>query len=287
MSDTYQPSSLPGATTGFVQPARPVTPTPVAPATSTTYSPSYKPDFLGALQHFESGGQNVANTHQGTSSGQAQGYNQITTGTWKEFGGLAYAPTPLQATRDQQNAIAAKIPMGRWAPETLNYLRSHGFKVDTSKTLAQNIAMNGGTVATTPPAGSTAGTGAGVPPPSAQPGDNLMALAALSSSPGGGQKSPMDNLSSMASGGGGGGDQPQVQNNLQGQQAAAAGNIRQQQIAQRAAQLSAGLAQYAAQPLSWGAAPMGSTAGPQRPVLPQAGQQPPGVTLNSMGGQLV
>ena len=67
-------------------------------------------DFLTTLQHFESGGRNIPNTTQGTSSGQAQGYNQITTGTWKEFGGLAYAPTPLQATQDQQNAIAAKNP---------------------------------------------------------------------------------------------------------------------------------------------------------------------------------
>ena len=76
-------------------------------------------DFLSTLQAFESGsaqhpergGSNIANTRQGTSSGQAQGYNQITTGTWKEFGGLAYAPTPLQATQDQQNAIAEKKPL--------------------------------------------------------------------------------------------------------------------------------------------------------------------------------
>lgn len=109
--------------------------------------------FLEALQHFESGGKNVPNVHQGTSSGQAQGYNQITTGTWKEFGGLAFAPTPLEATPEQQNVIAAKIPMKRWAPETLAYLQQKGFKLDPNKTLGENIAMNGGTA----PSGAVAG----------------------------------------------------------------------------------------------------------------------------------
>ena len=107
-------------------------------------------DFLTALQHFESGGRNIPNTTQGTSSGQAQGFNQITTGTWKEFGGLAYAPTPLQATQDQQNAIAAKIPLRRWAPETRTYLRNNGFTVDDNATLADNIAANHGTLGTAP-----------------------------------------------------------------------------------------------------------------------------------------
>ena len=106
-------------------------------------------DFLTALQHYESGGRNIPNTTQGTSSGQAQGYNQITTGTWNEFGGNAYAPDPLHATLDQQNAIAAKIPMGRWDPKTLAYLQGQGFKVDPKQTLAANIAMNGGTPGTT------------------------------------------------------------------------------------------------------------------------------------------
>jgi hypothetical protein len=112
-------------------------------------------DFLSTLQRFESGGRNIPNTTQGTSSGQAQGYNQITTGTWKEFGGLAYAPTPLQATPEQQNAIAAKIPLKRWAPETLAYLRNNGFSVDPNATLAANIAANHGALGTPPPPHST------------------------------------------------------------------------------------------------------------------------------------
>jgi hypothetical protein len=122
-------------------------------------------DFLTTLQHFESGGRNIPNVHQGTSSGQAQGFNQITTGTWKEFGGLAYAPTPLQATQEQQNAIAAKIPLKRWAPETLAYLRNNGFTLNPNATLAENIAINHGTLGTAPsPHGTTLTSNAITPP---------------------------------------------------------------------------------------------------------------------------
>ena len=123
--------------------------------------------FLNALQSFESGdrrhpergGSNIANTHQGTSSGQAQGYNQITTGTWVDAGGLKYAPDPLHATKEQQDEIASGLALKRWAPETLDYLRQQGFKVDPDKTLGENIAANGGTVASGGPAVASAGAG--------------------------------------------------------------------------------------------------------------------------------
>ena len=65
--------------------------------------------LLGALLKNESGGRNVANTTEGTSSGQAQGYFQITTGTWNDFGGQKYAPNPLQASYEQQADIASRI----------------------------------------------------------------------------------------------------------------------------------------------------------------------------------
>src|SRR4029077_10384990 len=70
--------------------------------------------FLEALQRFASGGRNIPNVHQGTSSGQAQGFNQITTGTWNEFGGTRYASDPLHATAEQQNEVASRIPLRRW-----------------------------------------------------------------------------------------------------------------------------------------------------------------------------
>lgn len=98
--------------------------------------------FLSTLLGAESGGRNVANTHQGTSSGQAQGYFQITTGTWDEFGGRKYSPTPMGADYSQQAAIAGQIPMSRWDPKTLAALRASGYSVDPSQTLGQNVAAN-------------------------------------------------------------------------------------------------------------------------------------------------
>ncbi len=100
--------------------------------------------FLQTLFNIESGGgKNIANTTQGTSSGQAQGYFQITTGTWNEFGGQQFAPTPLQASYSQQAAIASQIPLGRWDPITISALRAGGYNVDPSQTLGQNLANNG------------------------------------------------------------------------------------------------------------------------------------------------
>ena len=142
--------------------------------------------FLQALQHFESGGRNINNTTQGTSSGQAQGFNQITTGTWDEFGGRKYASNPQAATEEQQNAVAMQIPLKRWAPETLAYLEKQGFKLDRNATLAQNIAANGG--------GSTAG-GGGVGVASATGGkDDWQSLLGVPEDPG-----PIGGLGSMMS----------------------------------------------------------------------------------------
>jgi hypothetical protein len=137
------PSGFDQAITGVAAPV-------AAPAPTTGGGGKGGKDFLTALQHFESGGRNVPNTTQGTSSGQAQGYNQITTGTWHEFGGDQYAPDPLHATYEQQNAIAAKIPMGRWAPETLANLRGQGFTINPKATLADNIAANHGSLGAAP-----------------------------------------------------------------------------------------------------------------------------------------
>ena len=142
--------------------------------------------FLDALQHFESGGRNIPNVHQGTSSGQAQGFNQITTGTWKDAGGLKYAPDPLHATKEQQDEIASGLALKRWAPETLDYLRQQGFKVDPNKTLGENIAANGGAAPSGAPAGTAVATGAG--------GDDWQSLLGVPEDPG-----PIGGLGSMLS----------------------------------------------------------------------------------------
>ena len=109
---------------------------------------------LGALFQNESGGRNIPNVHEGTSSGQAQGYFQITTGTWNDFGGQQYAPTPLQATYAQQAAIAAKIPLKRWDETTVAKMRrASGGNIDPNRTLGENLAMNGEGFGTDPGGG--------------------------------------------------------------------------------------------------------------------------------------
>jgi hypothetical protein len=97
----------------------------------------------------ESGGRNIPNTTQGTSSGQAQGYDQITTGTWREFAPAAGIdlnkyPTALSAPKQLQRQVASNIPLERWDPKTLNGLKAAGFSVQPNLTLGQNIAQNGG-----------------------------------------------------------------------------------------------------------------------------------------------
>lgn len=117
--------------------------------------------LLDALLRNESGGRNIANTHEGTTSGQAQGHFQITTGTWKDFGGTKYAPTPLGATYEQQAEIASKIPLKRWDSSTINAMRATGLPVDPSRTLGENLGgnFNSGKYALNVAAGGVPGTG--------------------------------------------------------------------------------------------------------------------------------
>jgi hypothetical protein len=99
--------------------------------------------LLDALLQNESGGRNIPNVHQGTSSGQAQGYFQITTGTWNDFGGTKYAATPLGASYAQQAEIASKIPLKRWDKSTLAAMQATGKPIDPNKTLGENLAASG------------------------------------------------------------------------------------------------------------------------------------------------
>ena len=78
----WRPASQPAPATGAIaysgpsgQPSRVAT---TAPGTSINSSP------MDIVLNAESGNRNVANTHATTSSGQAQGYPQITTGTWND-----------------------------------------------------------------------------------------------------------------------------------------------------------------------------------------------------------
>jgi hypothetical protein len=270
---------------------------PIAPAPGVTLNSS---PFLKALQHFESGGRNISNTHQGTSSGQAQGFNQITTGTWDEFGGKKFAISPLQATYDQQNAVAANIPMKRWAPETLSYLSQQGFKVDPSQTLGQNIAAN-----SVGPGPGNVGPVTGFLPgaPTGQGGIGGDVAAAGNLATQGGATAPVKpNAADQLAGSlkpledalkpeqqpqqrGDPGEQmlaQQIQSGMAAQQA-------QQVRMAQSAQMMALLQQKGAQPLHWGSAPPGyGIAGgliqpPGAPTPTPGGGQIGGTTLNSMG----
>lgn len=103
---------------------------------------AYSNPLLDALLRNESGGRNIPNVHQGTSSGQAQGHFQITTGTWKDFGGGKYAPNPLGATYEQQAEIASKIPLKRWDSSTIDAMRRTGMPVNPNLTLGENLGGN-------------------------------------------------------------------------------------------------------------------------------------------------
>ena len=88
----------------------------------------------------ESGDRNINNVHQTTSSGQAQGNAQITTGTWTDFApkagiDLKQYPTPDSAPRNVQIAVANQIPLNRWASSTVNAVLAKYPGIDTSQPL--------------------------------------------------------------------------------------------------------------------------------------------------------
>ena len=120
--------------------------------------------LLAALLANESGGKNINNTTQGTSSGQAQGYFQITTGTWDEFGGRQFASNPQAASYAQQAEIASKIPLSRWDPTTIDRMRKTGLAVNPHQTLGQNLTNAGESFADYNPkdGGLPVGKGTGV-----------------------------------------------------------------------------------------------------------------------------
>jgi len=143
----WRPSSMPAPATGAIaytgptaQPSRPGTATPG----TTLNSP------LDIVLNAESGDRNINNTHQTTSSGQAQGNLQITTGTWNDFApkagiDLKQYPTPESAPRDVQIKVGNTIPLNRWASSTVNAVLAKYPGIDTSKPLGeiQSAALGG------------------------------------------------------------------------------------------------------------------------------------------------
>jgi hypothetical protein len=127
--------------------------------------------FLSDLIRFESSGRNVTNLRQSTSSGSARGFFQITDGTWRDFGrqvGIDFSkyPTALSAPYHLQAQVASLIPLKRWDRITLRRLSAAGHTFDVNKTLGENLAAKGESLAAGEkeaplPAASAVVTGAG------------------------------------------------------------------------------------------------------------------------------
>jgi hypothetical protein len=102
------------------------------------------PSILSTIMRIESGGRNVPqniddiNMRRGTP---AQGYFQIITPTWSEFGGDKTGhKSALDAPYDVQLQIAQNIPVQRWGPATQQALKSAGYEPKPGETLGQMLA---------------------------------------------------------------------------------------------------------------------------------------------------
>lgn len=131
-------------------------------------------DVIAAQE--SSGGANVWGPQ--TSSGQAEGWYQITTGTWNEFApqagvSLSQYPTPNDAPQGVQELVASVIPLDRWAPSTVAAVQSQFGALDTTQTLgALSDALSGSAT----PASALPG-GSGTVAPAAGSGGILSGLA--------------------------------------------------------------------------------------------------------------
>jgi|ERR1700733_1883454 len=113
-----------------------------------------------------SGGHNVTQGNIGDRNNQtgdlAQGYFQITGGTWAQFGGLNTGYTQAnQAPYATQLQIAQNIPVSRWGPDTQAALSAAGYSTTRGQTLGQLMAANGETPGMTTAADGSTATGSG------------------------------------------------------------------------------------------------------------------------------
>ena len=112
-----------------------------------------RPSLLGLLFGAESGGRNITQGNIGDINNKtgdlAQGYFQITTGTWRTYAPAvgvdpALYPTALQAPYEVQARVASVIPLKQWGPNTINAIRSYYPNVNLEASLGQNVAATGG-----------------------------------------------------------------------------------------------------------------------------------------------
>lgn len=113
-----------------------------------------------------SGGHNVTQGNIGDINNRtgdlAQGYFQITGGTWAQFGGLATGYTQAnQAPYATQLQIAQNIPVSRWGSDTQTALQAAGYTPTRGQTLGQLMAANGENGTETTAADGSTLTGSG------------------------------------------------------------------------------------------------------------------------------
>jgi hypothetical protein len=170
----WRPESHPAPSTGAIAYAGP-TGQPSRPASSSARGTTLYSTPVDIILNAESGDQNINNVHQMTSSGQAQGNAQITTGTWTDFApkagiDLKMYPTPDSAPRSVQLQVMNTIPLNRWAKSTVDAVLAKYPGIDTSQTVGQiqSAALGGSGASTAVAGGNSASPAPGQPAPPQQ-----------------------------------------------------------------------------------------------------------------------
>src|SRR5271166_4634826 len=103
-----------------------------------------------------SGGHNITQGNIGDINNQtgnlAQGYFQIITPTWNQYGGSAFAPNALSASYSDQLTVAQNIPVNQWGPSTQSALQAAGYSPQPGETLGSMLSRYGESPAATTPA---------------------------------------------------------------------------------------------------------------------------------------
>lgn len=130
------------------------------------------PTILSTILGVESGGgHNVTQGNIGDVNNRtgdlAQGYFQITGGTWNQFGGTGtgYA-SAISAPYDTQLQVAQNIPVNRWGPNTQTALTNAGYTPLPGETLGQMLKRYNENPQATVPADASGGA----PPVPGSPG---------------------------------------------------------------------------------------------------------------------
>jgi len=94
------------------------------------------------------GGQNITQGNIGDinnlTGDLAQGYFQITGGTWAQFGGSGTGySSAIQAPYSTQVNVAENIPVSRWGPATQSALQAAGYTPQPGETLGQMLTRYG------------------------------------------------------------------------------------------------------------------------------------------------